>query len=200
LAEPRSRPYHHGDLRSMLLNAAEQELSKNGIEGFSLRGVAKRAGVSHAAPAHHFTDSNGLLTALAAIGFERLSHGLRTKSDAAGDEPRTRLIAGGRAYIDFAMANPALFRLMFSSDRPDFSDADLCKSSETAFRQLADDVGAVSGDGGARASAQQADIAATWAVTHGLADLLSAGRLKMVGKLPEPDRDRMIGEIISRVL
>jgi hypothetical protein len=63
------RPYHHGDLRAALLSAAEEELAERGMEAFSLRSVAKRAGVSHAAPAHHFGDAQGLLTALAAEGF-----------------------------------------------------------------------------------------------------------------------------------
>ncbi|MEI5579289.1 helix-turn-helix domain-containing protein, partial [Streptomyces brasiliscabiei] len=65
------QPYHHGDLRRALLVAAEHELEEKGIEGFSLRGVAKRAGVSHAAPLHHFKDTRALLTALAGVGFER---------------------------------------------------------------------------------------------------------------------------------
>lgn len=62
---PPPRPYHHGDLRAALLHAAEEELAERGMEAFSLRSVAKRAGVSHAAPAHHFGDAQGLLTALA---------------------------------------------------------------------------------------------------------------------------------------
>ena len=65
------RRYHHGDLAAALLVAGEAELVDKGIESFSLRGVAKRAGVSHAAPAHHFGDANGLLNAIAARGFER---------------------------------------------------------------------------------------------------------------------------------
>src|SRR5262252_290185 len=67
-ASSRAQPYHHGNLRAALLEAAEAELEAQGIEAFSLRGVAKRAGVSHAAPAHHFGDANGLLTGLAAEG------------------------------------------------------------------------------------------------------------------------------------
>ncbi|MEO0497745.1 MAG: helix-turn-helix domain-containing protein, partial [Pseudomonadota bacterium] len=70
-ARTKRGPYHHGDLREALLTAAEVELTDRGIEGLSLRGVAKRAGVSHAAPAHHFGDKAGLLTALTTIGFQR---------------------------------------------------------------------------------------------------------------------------------
>src|SRR5262245_3431916 len=75
LGDPKRRrdSYHHGDLRAALLKAAEAELAENGIEGFTLRGCARRAGVSHAAPAHHFKDVRAILTELAADGFEKLA-------------------------------------------------------------------------------------------------------------------------------
>ncbi len=112
------RPYHHGNLFSVLLDSAEQELIERGIEGFSLRGVAKRANVSHAAPAHHFGDANGLLTALAARGFERFIQRQRDFRQRAPSDPRAQLEASGVGYVVFALENPAIFRLMFSSDRP----------------------------------------------------------------------------------
>ncbi len=103
--------YHHGDLRAVLLEAGEAELAERGIEGFSLRGVAKRAGVSHAAPAHHFHDANGLLTALAAEGFRRFVDKQKARQQvAARPIALSQLVAAGMGYIDFAMAHPALFR------------------------------------------------------------------------------------------
>ena len=74
---PHKLPYHHGDLAAALLAAAEAELAEKGVEAFSLRSVAKRAGVSHAAPAHHFGDATGVLTALATEGFRRFLAGWR---------------------------------------------------------------------------------------------------------------------------
>ena len=84
--------YHHGDLRAALLEAGEAELAEHGVEGFSLRGVAKRAGVSHAAPAHHFRDANGLLTALAAEGFRRF---VAKQRAAPGRRRPDRAVAAG---------------------------------------------------------------------------------------------------------
>src|SRR4029450_13468313 len=136
---PRRRGYHHGDLRVVLLEAGEAELAERGIEGFSLRGVAKRAGVSHAAPAHHFRDANGLLTALAAEGFRRFVDKQRLRQQAADKDALSQLVAAGMGYIDFAMAHPALFRLMFSSDRPDHEAGELQGAARAAYTQLGDD-------------------------------------------------------------
>src|SRR5262245_45102253 len=87
----RAQPYHHGNLRAALLEAAEAELEAEGIEGFSLRGVAKRAGVSHAAPAHHFGDASGLLTGLAAEGYRRF---VAAQKNASSDG-MSQLVAAG---------------------------------------------------------------------------------------------------------
>ena len=140
------RSYHHGNLFSVLLDSAEQELIERGIEGFSLRGVAKRANVSHAAPAHHFGDANGLLTALAARGFERFIQRQRDFRQRAPSDPRAQLEASGVGYVVFALENPAIFRLMFSSDRPDFGDPDLQQVAESAFEELVEHVRAVTAD------------------------------------------------------
>ena len=91
--QPAEAPrYHHGDLRAALLAAAETELDERGVESFSLRGVARRAGVSHAAPAHHFRDVRGLLTALAAEGFARFLAAQRAREAAAGADPHNRMV------------------------------------------------------------------------------------------------------------
>src|SRR5215470_19725877 len=124
-SDSRAQPYHHGNLRAALLDAAEAELDAQGIEGFSLRGVAKRAGVSHAAPAHHFRDVNGLLTGLAAEGYKRFVAAQEARQKTAPADGMSQLVASGMGYIDFALARPALFRLMFSSDRPDHEAPEL---------------------------------------------------------------------------
>ncbi len=164
--------YHHGDLRSALLVAAEQELSEKGIEAFSLRGVAKRAGVSHAAPSHHYSDTKGLLTALAAIGFERFLESQLKRKRLVSNDPKVQLAASGLGYIDFAIANPALFRLMFSSEKPDSTNMELEAMSSVAFNRLLDDVLKIVGSDPRTDPAIMADVMATWALVHGLADLL----------------------------
>ncbi|MCU0830124.1 MAG: TetR/AcrR family transcriptional regulator [Rhizobiaceae bacterium] len=185
--------YHHGDLRRALLEAAEAELAERGIEAFSLRAVAKRAGVSHAAPAHHFGDANGLLTALAAHGFRQFLEAQAAREAKATPDPSAQLVAAGLGYVDFALQRPALFRLLWGSNRPDFADADLSRAAEDAYRHLVEQVSAAGGR-------TVADESAMWAVAHGLADLLSAGRLKAIGSFPDDTRDAVLTDIFSRFL
>ena len=91
------RTYHHGDLRHALIEATESLLAEKGPEGFSLREVARRAGVSAAAPAHHFGDASGLLTAVATVGFDGLAAALREGEARGGRDPRRRLREQGVA-------------------------------------------------------------------------------------------------------
>ena len=97
--------YHHGDLRNALLAAAEVELTEKGIEGFSLRGVAKRAGVSHAAPAHHFRDTERHAdgTCRHRLGTPDSRACMRRQAEADGT-PRAQFIASGVGYVEFALA------------------------------------------------------------------------------------------------
>lgn len=190
---PEARPYHHGDLRAALLHAAEAELAERGVEGFSLRSVAKRAGVSHAAPAHHFGDAQGLLTALAAEGFRQFLAAQAAREARADPDPAAQLVAAGLGYVDFAMARPALFRLLWQSERPDFGDVDLGPAAIAAYQHLVDQVMAAGGR-------STADEAAVWAMAHGLADLMASGRLQSVASLPEAARDVMIAGLIRRAL
>lgn len=184
------RKYHHGDLRAALLAAAEAELAERGVEAFSLRQVAKRAGVSHAAPAHHFGDAAGLLTALAAEGFRRFLAAQAQREAAAAPDPQAQLVAAGLGYIDFALARPALFRLLFGSDRPDFANPDLSAASDAAYAHLDAQVTAAGG--------ALPDIAAVWALAHGLADLLVAGRLKSLQSLSPAERDSALAALLVR--
>ena len=190
---PEARPYHHGDLRAALLHAAEAELAERGVEGFSLRSVAKRAGVSHAAPAHHFGDAQGLLTALAAEGFRQFLAAQATREAQADPDPAAQLVAAGLGYVDFAMTRPALFRLLWQSERPDFGDGDLGPAAIAAYQHLVEQVTAAGGS-------STADEAAVWAIAHGLADLMASGRLQSVASLPGAARDAMIEAIIRRAL
>jgi AcrR family transcriptional regulator len=188
---PGRQPYHHGHLRAALLAAAEAELAERGVEGFSLRSVAKRAGVSHAAPAHHFGDVGGLLTALAAEGFRRFQATLEAH-EAGNADPWDRAAAAGLGYMEFAMARPALFRLVFAGEKPDFADRELVEAAEAAYAHL---VGLVEGVGGG-----PQDVAALWAMAHGLADLARGKRLRMLACGSEAERDAILRGLIHRVL
>jgi AcrR family transcriptional regulator len=194
------RSYHHGDLRRALLDAAEDELAEKGIEGFTLRGCAKRAGVSHAAPAHHFGDANGLLTALAALGFERFVDAQRARQAQADASPRAQLVAAGLGYVDFALGHPELFRLMFASKRADFHHDSLAEASGAGFDYLVQGVRALRGVDPYAEPAMMLDVMATWAIAHGLADLLLSGRMKPMLAMQQSAREAALRDIIDRAI
>ena len=106
--------YHHGDLKAALIQAADEIIAENGIETFSLRAAALRAGVSPAAPAHHFGSVRGLLTEVALLAFERLDRYFEQvgKSDDAVADVRALSLQ----YLTFALDHPGHFRLMFRQD------------------------------------------------------------------------------------
>lgn len=189
--------YHHGDLRAALLAAAEEELADRGVEGFTLRGVAKRAGVSHSAPAHHFKDTGALLTELAAVGFARFLDALRAREAEADDAPISRLTAACLGYVDFATAKPALFRLMFSSQRPDLDDPTLIGPVDASFEHLVLRVRQALGRED-DPEPPMLDVLATWSVIHGISDLINSGRLKKVGMTPA-QREAAIRQIVARL-
>jgi len=192
--------YHHGDLRAALLAAGEAVLAETGVEGFSLRLVAKRVGVSHSAPAHHFGDAQGLLTALAAEGFRRFLLAMQARQQGIGDDPRARLLASGHGYIDFAESAPALFRLMFASDRINREAPDFVATSEAAFRHLVDDVARLRGVSPFDDAAGMADVMASWSIVHGFAELLISGRMKTVERLTRPEREAFFETVFRRTV
>ena len=158
--------YHHGDLRRALLRAAGEAITDQGIAGLSMRDLARRAGVSHAAPTHHFGDKAGLLTAFATEGFEELAKAL------AGNT----LLEMGAAYVRFAVGHRAHFEVMF---RPDLYHAD-DPGLLAARRRSADALysGVVEMPGGIRSpgssEVRTAGLAA-WSLAHGFATLWLAG-------------------------
>ena len=199
--EPERQGYHHGDLRRALLEAAEVELAEKGPEGFTLRGCAKRAGVSHAAPAHHFGDVAGLLSALAAEGFERFLKTTSARMNAADPgDARARLVAMGLGYIEFARTNPALFSLMFSSRKADFQEDRLQRAATASFEQLVAGVGAVAGVDPLTTREGRRQLAATWAIVHGLAHLLLSQRMKFLQDQSSEELEEDLAAIVSRVL
>ena len=172
----RTVAYHHGDLRAALLEAAEQILKRDGPNAISLRACAKEAGVSHAAPTHHFPNLTALLSALAAIGFERLARSLRE----ALSDPAVARAAGGHAYVAFARENRQMFYLMNDPSRLDSTYPDLQAARKEA-RDLLLSAGAVPAQS---ASVEQVGlIAAEWALAHGFALLMLTERLGALTKL-----------------
>ena len=182
-----SAPYHHGDLPGVLLKAAESLLESGGLPGLTLRAVAREAGVSHAAPTHHFGDLTGLLSELAAVGFQRFhAHAEAAQERAA--TPAAAVLARAGAYLSFARTWPGMFTLMFRTDRLDMTRPALRNAADAAFGGLAASVGARGPGDPATAPltlAQAAQIARAWSVVHGFSMLLLDGRLNdMLRRLP----------------
>ena len=192
--------YHHGDLRATLLVAAEQELVERGVEKFSLRGVAKRTGVSHAAPAHHFGGVSGLLTALAVVGFNRFSQSLQQRIDMPTIQNSSQAILVGLGYIDFAITNSHLFSLMFSSSYPDFDDPELDAVSMKSFEYLLNSTGVKSGAHDVNGSGIDVKAMAAWSTIHGVSELLLSGRMRSVLSLPKEKQEDAIQRILEQAI
>jgi AcrR family transcriptional regulator len=127
--------YHHGNLRAALLRAAEEIIRESGVEALTLRACARRAGVSHGAPAHHFGNITGLLTELAAEGFERLTEAMSRKNVENADDD---LQAAGLGYIQFAMRWPEHFRVMWRSELLNEESPRLRKARQAAQQRVGD--------------------------------------------------------------
>ena len=170
------RAYHHGDLRQAVLAAALDVIASEGPGALSLRDLARRAGVSHAAPAHHFKDRTGLLTAIAAEGYDLLA---RTLADAPDLRER------GVHYVRFAAAHPAHFQVMFRPDLYRADDPELLAAKERASTELR---AGVTDLAGTTADPRATGIAA-WSLAHGFATLL------LTHNLDEPLAGRDPGEV-----
>jgi AcrR family transcriptional regulator len=187
-AAVKAAPYHHGALQEALLVAAERVLERDGLAGLTLRAVAREAGVSHAAPAHHFGDLTGLVSELAAIGFRQFNAAM-TAADLAGGTAAEKIIARAKAYIGYAQAHPGMYGLMFRTERLDMTRPALCDAARASFAGLAGSIGAqrqeqISAE--ALTLEQAATIARAWSLVHGFTMLLLDGRLAdILKRLPE---------------
>jgi AcrR family transcriptional regulator len=178
------KAYHHGDLRHALMAATEAILLEKGVDAFTLREAARRAGVSPAAPAHHFGDAAGLLTAVAREGFAEFAAMLDEADKAAGPDPAARLKAQGKAYVTFALNSPARFQLMFRSDRLDPTRGDFEEVAGRSFATLENAVRDLVGlepDAPMTADGYGA-LLATWSMVHGFSHLALGHELDRAAK------------------
>jgi AcrR family transcriptional regulator len=173
-----SRPYHHGDLRRALLEAARNLLAED-LE-LSLRSVARRAAVSHNAPYRHFSGLSALVDEVAAEIMGELADRLRSAAAAAGPATRDRLVALGREYVRFVIDRPAEARLVFATpkaERPD--DSPLTAAGIQALGVVVEVVAAGQRSGELCTDSDPEHAALTaWALLHGLATLVAAGQLR----------------------
>lgn len=188
-----SRPYHHGDLRNAVIEAALSLLKERGVEGVTLRQCAARAGVSHGAPGHHFGDLKGVLTAIAALGFE--GQVARQEEALEGlNDPVDRVAALGGAYVGFAVTHPEHFSLMFRRDRLRLDDPD--------FQAAADRAGELFVEESNRCYGHRQDARhlrdMMWSMVHGYASLLISGQ-KKPPEDPEAAAREMVRAMVRNV-
>lgn len=187
-------PYHHGNLRAALIAAADAIIAEKGIEGFSLREAARRAGVSPGAPAHHFGTAVGLLTEVALLGYASLGAALNAAP--ITDDPTADLRAQALAYVGFALAHAGRFRLMF---RPDLVNRDDPRYGTAATAALAGFAGTI-----ARSSGGQGDGVAQvfliWSSVHGMANLALDGKAQYMfdGATPQQFAAQILPDLLAK--
>ena len=190
--------YHHGALREALIEASESLLAERGVEGFSLREVARRSGVSPAAPAHHFGDMAGLLAAVATLAFDGLTAALEAGNRRGGADPVERLCGQGMGYVGFALRHPGRFGLMFRTDL--CKDEALMRSAHEAFMTLERGVRELIGVDAAEPldAVQWQALLAIWSTVHGFAHLMLAGQFAEL--MPPGGRDAFLRTTLAPLL
>jgi AcrR family transcriptional regulator len=167
--------YHHGELREALVSAGRKLLEEKGLRGFTLRECARRASVSHAAPAHHFASIDDLLAEIATHGYHELTAAMAAEARRAKPDPEARLVAQGVGYMAFAAANPTLFQLMFNHEANRFETPALAAAAKTAYHLHVAAVEAVIPKASAEVKERMVDFA--WSSVHGFITLVLEGQI-----------------------
>jgi len=190
------RPYHHGELREALVAAGRRLLEEEGLRGFTLRECARRAEVSHAAPAHHFASIDDLLAEIATRGYRELIAAMEAEARRAKPDPTNRLVAQGVGYMAFAAAHPALFQLMFTREASRFETPGLATAAKEAYHAHLAAVEAVIPHAPAEVRRRMADFA--WATVHGFITLVLEGQLGE-GESPRALKARSLATLAAMV-
>jgi AcrR family transcriptional regulator len=167
--------YHHGELKEALVSAGRKLLEEKGLRGFTLRECARRAQVSHAAPAHHFKSMDDLLAEIATRGYQELTSAMAAEARRAAANPSARLVGQGVGYLAFAAANPMLFRLMFNRETDRFETPALAAAAKEAYRLHTAAVEAVIPKASSDVKERMSDFA--WATVHGFITLVLEGQV-----------------------
>lgn len=183
--------YHHGNLRSALVEEALALITEVGPEGLTLKQLAHRLGVSHPALYRHFASKAALFEAIAVAGYGMLRESIARALAAAPANPRGRFLSGGWAYVAFAVDHPAHFRVMFFGRKRDPSSADLIGAATSAFDLLLDFICHAQGERVIGPGDPYAVAMPIWAMNHGLASLACSGRLDVTGR---PTMKRLVDE------
>jgi AcrR family transcriptional regulator len=174
----RARTYHHGDLRTVVLDQVRHIIREQGVSVVSIREVARRARVSHAAPSHHFGNKAGLLTAFAIQGYDLLADTVKAQIAETGAATAPDVLAVmGQAYVRFALENPEHFGVMFPGELVNESDPEYVRATNRCYGPLMEVVTKGSAQGSLSADVKLVATAA-WSLVHGLASLLLSGRIE----------------------
>ena len=200
--------YHHGDLRNALLDAAEEVLRSEGLQGFTLRACARKAGVSHTAPKHHFKDVRTLLTAVAERGFAALAQKLSQAIHAVQGDFDAEMFATARAYAQFALENKEHFRIMFRADLLQVSAEHPPAAVVRTFTELTNVILRQRGEAELadsevlleKSSALVNDIILGWSHIHGYAHLRMEGQLTMVAEESHMEHMRIASERLAHLI
>jgi AcrR family transcriptional regulator len=185
----KAHPYHHGDLRTALLEAVAEVVREGGLGQVSLREVARRVPVTHAAAAHHFGNKAGLLTAFATQGYSLLGASIMDSILAAhATDGPGMLEAVGRGYVRFALANRERFEAMFRVDLVNSADPAYIAASEAAYSMLTSTIQRCVREGFIPPGEAEPVAVSSWSLVHGLAVLWISGRLGERIADTEPDR------------
>jgi AcrR family transcriptional regulator len=169
------RPYHHGRLREALLEGAVRVIAELGPAAFTLREVARRAGVSHNAPYRHFRDKDALLAAVATQGFRQLTRAMRGAGERQS-KALDKLKQSGLAYVAFAIRRPEHFTVMFDAPVSTSKDPEYTQASQEAFNTLVDYIRNCQEEGQLPAGNTLERALYAWSLVHGIAKLAVAGR------------------------
>jgi AcrR family transcriptional regulator len=192
------RAYHHGDLKAALLTAARSIVEEQGVDAFTLREAARRAGVSHGAPAHHFGDKTGLLTLLAAdVMNERIDQVAAAKR-AAGAEPMDQLKACGMAHIEFLITHPHLENLCWRDNSINRSDPALVDALQRMAAELIETMSAVTGKALIPDKEANPSTLLAISVVHGFAQMVNEHII--LREVPEPERREQALSMASEML
>lgn len=174
-AKTAAKPYHHGELREALVVAGRKLMEEKGLRGFTLRECARRASVSHAAPAHHFASIDALLAEIATRGYQELTAAMTAEARRSNGTPAGRLVGQGVGYMAFAAANSVLFQLMFSLEADQFETPALAAAAKAAYHLHREAIEAVIPDAPADVKERMVDFA--WASVHGFITLVLEGQI-----------------------
>jgi AcrR family transcriptional regulator len=192
------KTYHHGDLRTALIAAAESVIAERGVDRFSLREAARRAGVSAAAPAHHFGDARGLLTAVAARSFRAFADALEA-ADRSEVGRLERIRAQGAAYVRFALAERAKFDLIWRYALIDRDDPDYAAAGQRAFGILDRAVRGPNAGPSEPGDLAPAPSIAAWSMVHGFARLALDGAFGVEAGAPERAADALLPLVLDHL-